>query len=283
MNKKLLTIPALMLVATIGFATKASADINVGANLSTHASVNAIDALPPKNDDRDGMMKWGATASAQVHPITPAMLMHNRAGVFGTVTAVSGNTITVQAKTFAKGTLSSTGATYTVNAGAAIIDKNSTAITVAGISVGDTIMVEGTVSGTVVTATRIHDGVMVKGTQGDDKKDNGGATIPDGNGQPVVGGTVTAVNGNTITFTNKSNVSYTADVTNAKIIKNGTVATASTIAVGDTVLAQGTINGSSVVAVTFVDSAKASHDEDNSSHGFFNAIGSFFARLFGMK
>jgi len=263
MNKKLLTIPALMLIATIGLATKVSAeDLNVEANL--------------------GIM--GGSASAQVHPehpIMPSMLMHDRSGVFGTVTAVSGSTITVQGKTFARGTLVNNGASYTVNAGAAIIDKNRTAITVAGISVGDTIMAEGTVSGSVVTATRIHDGITVKGTQGDDRKDNGGATIPDGNGQPVVGGTVTAVSGNTITFTNKSNVSYTADVTNAKIIKNGSVAAASTIAVGDTVLAQGTINGSSVVAVTFIDSAKASQDENNSSFGFFGVIGHFFAHLFG--
>lgn len=281
MNKKLLTIPALMLVATIGFATKASAD-NIGLNVGTHATVNAIDALPPQKNGEDNQNSQGE------HQATPATIKH-ATGIFGTVTAISGNTITVQTKTFVKGSTSSTAAAYTVNADAAIIDKNKTAIAIAGISIGDTVMVEGTVSGSVVTAARIHDGVMVKGAPdtksntGNDTKNKGDATIPDGNGQPVVGGTVTAVNGNTITFTNKGNVAYTADVTNAKIIKNGTVATASTIAVGDTVLAQGTINGSSVVAVTFIDSAKASQNEKDASHGFFVSIGNFFSRLFGMK
>jgi hypothetical protein len=100
----------------------------------------------------------------------------------------------------------------------------------------------------------------------------------EGNGQPIVGGTVSAINGNTVTITNKSNASYTVDISNAKVTKNGNAAASSTIAVGDTILAQGTINGTTVTAVNIVDSANASA---NVHAGFFGSIGSFFARLFG--
>ncbi len=70
-------------------------------------------------------------------------------GVVGTVSAVSGNTITL---TNADGT------TYTVEASSAKVSKVST-ISVSDIAVGDKIGVEGTVSGTSVTATGIMDGM----------------------------------------------------------------------------------------------------------------------------
>ena len=83
-------------------------------------------------------------------------------------------------------------------------------------------MVQGTVSGTTVTATKINDGLMLNKQSGDN---NNGPTSPDGNGQPSIGGTVTAVNGNIVTITNPGNTSYTIDVTNAKITKAGATST----------------------------------------------------------
>lgn len=71
----------------------------------------------------------------------------------GTVTAVSGNTITVTGKN---------GTTYTVDAGSAAITKNMT-VTAADIKVGDTLMAQGTLTGTSVAATVIHDGVPPSG------------------------------------------------------------------------------------------------------------------------
>ena len=84
------------------------------------------------------------TGTATAHPG-----MH-RPGVGGTVTAVSGNTVTI--KDFS-------GTSYTVDASAATVTKEVTA-TISDVKVGDTIMAGGTVTGTSVAATMIHDGKM---------------------------------------------------------------------------------------------------------------------------
>lgn len=70
-------------------------------------------------------------------------------GVMGTVTAVNGSTVTVTGKD---------GVSYTVNAGSATVQRMVTGA-LSDITVGDTIGVQGTVSGTTVTATTIMDGV----------------------------------------------------------------------------------------------------------------------------
>ncbi|HEX8993880.1 MAG TPA: DUF5666 domain-containing protein, partial [Candidatus Paceibacterota bacterium] len=209
-----------------------------------------------------GSLILSSTAFAQEPQHTAGGAQHGRGhgsqrsghapAVFGTVSAISGNTITVTSRGFGFGQNSSTTTTYAVDATNAKIDKNGANATVGTIAVGDMIMVQGTVSGTNVTATAIHDGIA-KGRDGDRNNDreNGSSTamqFPQGNGQPIVGGTVTAVSSSTVTITNKSNVTFTIDATNAKIDKNGATSTVSSIAIGDSILAQGTINGSSVTA-----------------------------------
>ncbi len=67
----------------------------------------------------------------------------------GTVSAVDGNTITLTGKN---------GTTYTIDASSATVDKIS-AINVSQIQVGDTIGVQGSVSGSSITAKHIMDGV----------------------------------------------------------------------------------------------------------------------------
>jgi len=197
-------------------------------------------------------------------------------GIYGTVTAVSGNTVTVQSKTFTKGSTTSTMTTYTVDASVATIVKNKAASVVSAIAVGDTIMVQGTLTGTSIVAKTIIDGIVIKNQPEIDKNST---TLPIGNGQPIVVGTVTAINGSTVTITNKSNVSYTINVAGATVTKNGDTSTVSNVTVGDTVLAQGTINGTSVTAVSLTDSATASTNV-NKHKGFFGMIGAFFARFF---
>jgi len=73
----------------------------------------------------------------------------HRPGVTGTVSAVNGNTVTIT---------NSDGISYTVDASSAKITKMET-LSVSDIQVGDTVGVEGTVSGTSVSATNIMDGV----------------------------------------------------------------------------------------------------------------------------
>jgi hypothetical protein len=268
MNKKLLTIPTLIIataIATFGLSTKASADM-----INAHVGLGIANG-PALSMQADTTMNGG--------PSNGQWQQHGMPGVFGTVTAVSGDTITVSSKGFGQNT---TTTTYTINASGATVMKDNAASSVSAIAVGDTIMAQGTVSGTTVTATKINDGMMMRGMPGS----NGGASmpgnIPQGNGQPIIGGTVTAVSGDTVTITNKGTTPYTIDVTNAKITKNGTTASASNIAVGDNVVAQGTINGTSVTAVTLTDSMNTTSGTSSTAHkGILGAIGGFFSKLFG--
>jgi hypothetical protein len=279
MNKKLLTIPALMLIAVIGLTSKVSAE-----SLTSQLGVTA----------NEGATHTSATTNVQVNH---DMNMNNNndnnnsdahgsiTGAYGVVTAINGNTITITSMRHGEDAAPQT---FTINASGAVVDKNKVASTISGVAVGDMVFAEGSLNGSIFTATKIHDGVMLKGKNNKnhtndnntDKTDASANAIAmlEGNGQPIVGGTVSAINGNTVTITNKSNASYTVDISNAKVTKNGNAAASSTIAVGDTILAQGTINGTTVTAVNIVDSANASA---NVHAGFFGSIGSFFARLFG--
>lgn len=198
-------------------------------------------------------------------------------GINGTVTAVNGNTITVTQKT---GPNATTTTTYTVDATNAKVLKNGTSSTVSNIAVGDMVMVQGTVNGTNVTATMIRDGIG-RG-QGWQQQT---AAIVQGNGQPVIAGSVTAINGNTLTVTNKSNVTYTVDASSAKIAKGGASVSLASVATGDSVIVQGTVNGTSVTASSVIDQGAAPSTGGGNTPqphvGFFGMIGNFFAHLFG--
>jgi len=164
----------------------------------------------------------------------------------GSVTAVSGNTITVKDKR--------TGTSFTVDATGATIQKftrpasgttptakpTPTTISVSGILVGDNVTVQGTVSGTNITATKIMDGMMM-GRGGFGRKGPHGAM-----------GTVSAVNGNTITLTGKNGTAYTIDASSAKV-KKVSDSSVSNIAVGDTLEVSGSTSGSTITATNIVD------------------------------
>ncbi|HUC31086.1 MAG TPA: DUF5666 domain-containing protein [Candidatus Paceibacterota bacterium] len=237
-------------------------------------------------------------------------------GVFGTVSAVNGTTLTVTSKPrpvpmrMASSTSAAAPASivYTVDASNATIYKGSatTTVSIASVAVGDAVMVQGTVSGTNVAATVIRDGIggmmgrpgmPVMGGKG---FGHGASSTPSttpiiqGNGQPVVGGSVTAISGTTLTVTNPSNVTYTIDASSATIVKNGTSTAFSNIAVGDNVLVQGTVNGTSVTASSVIDqgvkgtnasSTNGSPAKPNGAGfgfgGIFASIGGFFQHLFG--
>jgi len=166
-------------------------------------------------------------------------------GVGGTVTAVSGNTITVTAQD---------GKTYTIDASSATITKDET-VGVSDIKVGDTIGAQGTVSGTSVTATNIHDGKMpmMMGF---------GGRGPGGMGRGIHG-TVASVSGNTLTVTatnpkDNTTSTYIVDASSATVLKgDGTIKPAtsslSAVAVGDEVMVDGTISGTNVTAKMLVD------------------------------
>ena len=173
-----------------------------------------------------------------------------RPAVMGKVTAISGNTITVE-----DNKLGSTSATtYTVDASAATVLKGTSATpgtapttsSVSAIAVGDMIAVRGTVSGTSVTATEIMDGLGMRGGFGG----------PGGPGHGGTRGTVTSVSGNTITLTGSDGKSYTIDASTAKVGKMTTI-TASDVQVGDSLDVMGTVSGTNVTAKNIMDGVPA--------------------------
>jgi len=103
-----------------------------------------------------------ASVFAQTTTSSAGVRSHmQRPAVMGIVSAISGNTLTVSGKQGFGSTATTT--TYTVDATNAKITKNNTTGTIASIAVGDTVMVQGTISGTNVTATIIRDGKMLSG------------------------------------------------------------------------------------------------------------------------
>jgi hypothetical protein len=222
------------------------------------------------------------------HGMRPAV-----AGIVASAPDANG-TFTVTSKSWQRGSTTSTpttSTTYTVNTtSATIVTKTGASSSVSAIAVGDTVMIQGTVSGTNVAATKIYDGLMGRLGQmfGQKPKMEIASHTPAiaGNGQPIIGGNVTAISGSSLTVTNKSNVTYTVNMSSATISKMGvTGATLSNIVVGDSVIVQGTVNGTSVTASSIIDQGTPPSSSTSTDHpargGFFGAIGGFFSHLFG--
>jgi hypothetical protein len=170
-----------------------------------------------------------------------------RPGVFGTVSAVNGTTLTVTSKT-PQGT---TTTTYTIDTTNATVEKNNTTSTLGSVTVSNIIMVQGTINDTSITATNIHDGkppMIGAGMKGKDGQGKNGQKGAPGMMKPAVMGNVTAVNGSIITVAGKDGTTYTVDATNATIKKAGGAGTLADITVGTMLVAQGTVNGTTVTA-----------------------------------
>lgn len=152
----------------------------------------------------------------------------------GEVTAISGNTITIKDRR--------TGTVYAVDASSATLEKfaesTTATITVSDIKVGDHVQVQGTISGTNITATKITDGQMGKGFGH--------------RGQMGTIGTVSAVSGNTITLTGKDGVTYKVEAGSANVKKVSTI-NVSNIAVGDTLMVAGVKSGTTITAKNIMD------------------------------
>ena len=72
--------------------------------------------------------------------------------VFGTVSAINGTNLSVTSKASKN--------SFTVDASNATVMKNNATSTLSSVTVGDTVVIMGTVSGTNVTATSIRDSVI---------------------------------------------------------------------------------------------------------------------------
>lgn len=220
--------------------------------------------------------------------------MMSRPTVSGTVTIVSGNTITISGH---QGIASSSTplSTFVIDATNAKIIKGDQTTTITTIVAGDTIAVHGTLTGNTVVATMIRDGVMMRrdsegrGMMNPTNSANTQAIQQlQGNGQPIIAGTITAISGTSLTITNKSNVTYTAETSAAKVIINGAVSAITSAKIGDMVIVQGTIHGNAITASSVIDNGTApaaattNQSTGNTTRGgFFGGIGNFFGKMFG--
>lgn len=242
-----------------------------------------------------------ALAAVPAFAAGPGPAAFPRPAVVGKVTAISGNTVTVSSLSWGRDDDSKTAqstTTYSVDASGATVSTNGKASSLSNITVGDLVMVEGTVTGTSVTATAIRDGMMFKGVgpkgprgpqdewmeHSSSTRIHASSTPPfAGNGEPVIGGTVSGVSGSTFTVTAKAGQTYSVDASSAKFTKPGVSgATIANVSNGDSVVVQGAVNGSSVTASTVIDQAVAASGGAHPPHrGVLGAIGGFFTRVFG--
>ena len=201
----------------------------------------------------------GVALAATVPSSSASSAQHSRMGgfthgtftgqrpvAFGKVTAVSGTTLTVLD--------SKTSVSYTVDVSSAKITEGfgtgAQSIGYTSVKVGDEVVIMGTVSGDAVTATSVFDGVEAHGH---------GV-----HGTPRIIGTVAGVNGTSITLTVNTHAkrgatastaaptTYTVNTTSATTVtKDGKADTFSDIAVGQTIMAVGTVDAASdTVAAT---------------------------------
>ena len=260
--------------------------------LISPALAQTVNPANPGGQARNGQTR---TFNGQRLSVKPA--------VIGTVTAVSGSTITINSRPglAMMGRRASTtppvtpqmppAAVYTINASNATVMKDGATSTISSILVGDNILVQGTVSGTNVTATLIRDAKILNRGNGQEDQGKKATTSPIvGNGEPVIAGTVSVINGNNLSITNKSNITYAIDVTNARFTQGQKVITLTDIKVGDAVVIQGTVNGTSVIATSVIDQKKINQNNQTGTStqakpkanpGFFGRIGGFFSHMFG--
>ncbi len=299
---------------TIATTTVAVAALTVGTFAMAIPAFAQTTSVSSAVNGRPSMMQNGThLAQGEMHGLSgmggpesmgdrggPNGATRVRPAAFGQVTAINGNILTVAGKQGFGST--STAVTYSVNAANATILKNNATSSLSAVAVGDTVVVQGSVSGQSITATTIHDGIppMGRGGIGGQGKsgmmrewnDNNGSTTPNdrndqpmitGNGQPVILGTISSINGSSVTITNKSNVTYTVDTTNAKIVQGRNTIAISGLTTGDSVIIQGTVNGTSVNATSIIVDTKilANQSAPTDGGGFMGSISRFFGKIFG--
>jgi hypothetical protein len=299
------TVDASNATVTKNNATSSVSSIAVGDNVFVQGTISGTSVTATKIFDgqfRGGMM-GSVTGSGQGFGFGPGGV---RPAVIGQVASISGTTLTVTSRGFGSNPGANPGSgqngtattTYTVDASNATVIKNNATSSVSSIAVGDTIAVVGTVSGTNVTATSIRDSIggmgMMGGRGNGNNNGKGGSTgsstgtgagtgagaIIQGNGQPIIAGTVSTLSGTTFSVTNNGSATYSVDASSATVVKGNATSTVSNIAVGDHVVVQGAVNGTSVTASSVIDSGAATTG-GRGLGGFLGSIGSFFQHLFG--
>jgi len=262
MKVKTTVLPIAMMVlalsATDAYATESKNNDNHGM-LNANIGINARMDTDKRTTDKDMEKKWNDDNNARDQRGFSDM------GLFATVTAKTSTTITVKAN--------NNGTIYTVDTTEASVRKQGEKNADMGdIAVGDSVFVRGDTTDKTIEAKSIISVNLPKNAVV--KKNLTG-----------VAGVVTAVTGDTITIKTKTDVVYTIDADDARIrTRDDKDAATTDIKVGDTVLAQGTIDNKSVDASVILaideDSIKDKEIKAEAKVGFFHKIGLFFKGLF---
>jgi len=118
-------------------------DIAVGDNVIVQGTVTGNNVVAT-------VIKDGKVGNGNENDNNQALLQIQGNGqpvIAGTISAISGSTLTV----------TNSSVTYTVNAASAKIVQGKSVISLSGVKTGDSVMVQGAVNGTVVTASTIID------------------------------------------------------------------------------------------------------------------------------
>lgn len=145
-----------------------SADVNVRASVNLPQGIGANNKHPLRPSDDSGR---GSMMDGRVQMMASSSKpMMGKPAIVGKVTAVSGTTLTVDA--LRRSATSTATTTFMVDASKAVVRKGNATTTVSTISTGDTVLVQGTLNGTSITASLIIDGVRSSqdSSRGDDMR-----------------------------------------------------------------------------------------------------------------
>jgi hypothetical protein len=241
--------------------------------LALLAAAVALPASAKDGEDNSGRGSRDDNKIKLMAEIKSELKSMQRPELVGKITAINGTTLTVTGKSFGTAGASTT---FTVNASSATVIKGNATTTVSTLAVGDVVLVRGTLSGSTITAKLIHSGVRGDDRKDDDKDKNKSGIL--NNGQPVIVGKVIAVSGTMLTVQGSASTTYSVNAASSTVKSKGNATTTlSSITVGDNVIVQGAVNGSSVTATTIVEQ---NGDNNGKGKGFFARIGSFFKSFF---
>ncbi|MBP9757147.1 MAG: hypothetical protein KBD06_00945 [Candidatus Pacebacteria bacterium] len=229
-------IAVSLLAAAPVFADSGQSGRDNGLHLGVFAKLLHDDRKEDRSDRREDRREDRKDSRTEKKHATTTLATSSKQFVIqGSVTAISGTTLSVQG---------ARDAVYTVNgSSASIFGHQNVAIPFSTIKAGDKVQITGTITGGTVVATKIKD-----------KSDETGKVSRSFNA-----GIVTGVNGSIMTLGNFGSTGTSTFVTNSatKYKVNGTAASSSALTLGSHVLVFGTttagsttVNASLIVILT---------------------------------
>lgn len=266
------TLYALAMILGLGLATSAEASMKLPGFWGRQESRSE-----DRQEDRRG----------EGMDDKPGIRMAVGQSLTGTVTVIGTNTITVNGKH------ASTTGLFIVDVSSAKFFKNNATTTLNAILLGDTVFVQGKVSGNSVTASAVYSGKLPAALQKveirkeekkEERKEKREDRMADRLRGTAILGIVTNVNGNTILVdgrfgTSTATTTYTVNAANAKIFKDKATTTVSAILVGDRVLVEGTVSGTTVTANVIFDGKLPLNGKAFGAFSYEPEQGKFFQKI----